>query len=290
MHNEINYIVIGAHKAGTTWLFSRFQELPEFSTLPVKELHYFDRSTQYPSPNYLSETSAWRRIWNRKWLSNAIRYLYINKRDYSIFKWYLKWFFSNYNDNWYLSLFKNQPGLTGDITPAYAILNEVDVARIHQLAPNAKIIYILRDPVERAWSHFKFALRNHSFDINQVSNQEVLELLNSDSQKSRSDYFSTIERFQKFYPNKQFLVTYYDKLEADPKSFLREIVEFIGGENSSIDTHCKLKEVNNQSHKGQIPHNITMIIAENLHEEMLSLSQNLGGFCKIWYDKYFPVS
>ena len=68
---SINFIGIGAQKAGTTWLYARLNELSEFSLLPHKELHYFDRSVVYPSPNTFSESKLSNRIKDINWLRNS---------------------------------------------------------------------------------------------------------------------------------------------------------------------------------------------------------------------------
>jgi len=38
----IDYIIIGAHRAGSSWIYKIFQELSDFSNIPIKEFHYFD--------------------------------------------------------------------------------------------------------------------------------------------------------------------------------------------------------------------------------------------------------
>ena len=53
------------------------------------------------------------------------------------------------------SLFELERGITGDITPSYSILEDKDVARMHATVPNAKIIFLMRNPFDRAWSNFR---------------------------------------------------------------------------------------------------------------------------------------
>src|SRR5204862_8294166 len=50
----IQFLGIGAQKAGTTWLYEMLRLTPEVWMPPVKELHYFSRSPRYPSPSHLT--------------------------------------------------------------------------------------------------------------------------------------------------------------------------------------------------------------------------------------------
>ncbi|MGD1948605.1 MAG: hypothetical protein ACFB14_03045 [Leptolyngbyaceae cyanobacterium] len=50
----IDFLGIGAQKAGTTWLWSILKTHPDVWIPPKKELHYFDRSPTYPPSSYLS--------------------------------------------------------------------------------------------------------------------------------------------------------------------------------------------------------------------------------------------
>jgi hypothetical protein len=56
-------------------------------------------------------------------------------------------------DGWYASLFK--PGrwrMIGEITLAYSTFGPDVVCRVHRLAPDARIIFMMRYPMERVWS------------------------------------------------------------------------------------------------------------------------------------------
>ena len=69
----MDFLGIGTQKSGTSWLYQNLNRIPEFSLLPIKEVHYFDRSSDYPSPNHLSITLLTDRFRNKKWLKKAFR-------------------------------------------------------------------------------------------------------------------------------------------------------------------------------------------------------------------------
>ena len=98
---RVNFIGIGAQKAGTTWLYKQLSELEAISLPPIKEIHYFDRSRKYESPNTLAHDSIFLKLVNRRWLRSIYRRLIRPslKGDFSDFKWKLRYYFSSYDDD-----------------------------------------------------------------------------------------------------------------------------------------------------------------------------------------------
>lgn len=72
-------------------------------------------------------------------------------------------FFSWHYDNgpdWYRSFFsaRESEKEAGEISPSYIMIEEAP-KRIHDWNPEAKLIFVFRDPVERAYSHYCMLLR-----------------------------------------------------------------------------------------------------------------------------------
>lgn len=121
-----NFLVIGAEKAGTTWLHAQLKKHPEIFLPATKEVHFFN-----------------------KYDSN------LNIRDH--FKLGMAWytdFFSKYNEE----------KAVGEVTPMYLCDPEAPL-RIKQILPEVKLIAILRDPVKRAYSHYNMALNKQHTDL-----------------------------------------------------------------------------------------------------------------------------
>src|SRR5204862_5410398 len=49
--------------------------------------------------------------------------------------------------------------LSGDISPTYSMLNDEVIERIVHYLPDVKVIFLARDPVERAWSQLSMGVR-----------------------------------------------------------------------------------------------------------------------------------
>ena len=58
------------------------------------------------------------------------------------------------DDDWYVSLFADRGGkkVAGEVTPEYALIGISGLKHLKRLAPDARIIFIMRNPVTRAWS------------------------------------------------------------------------------------------------------------------------------------------
>ena len=60
--------------------------------------------------------------------------------------------------SWYRGMFTDDGRVVGEATPIYLFYPNVD-DWVHEVAPDCKFIVLLRDPVDRAYSHYHHALR-----------------------------------------------------------------------------------------------------------------------------------
>ena len=126
--------------------------------------------------------------------------------------------------DWYESLYA-EPGdakVLVDKSTSYIVDPEAP-ARMHACVPDAQIIFMLRDPIERANSHYNMWLRGGRADENidevLVPGHELVE---------EGLYFKQISRFLEYYPADQVAILLYDDLKADAHAFARRVFELIG--------------------------------------------------------------
>ncbi|MCH6257171.1 sulfotransferase [Puniceicoccaceae bacterium K14] len=275
------FICIGAQKAGTTWLFSRLSSHPEFSMLPIKEIHYFDRSRTYPSPSILSETKLIKRLRNRKYTLEATKEVIqcLKSSNFSRARWWARYYFKNYSDAWYQSLFKNETGITGDITPSYSILNEEDVARMHSVAPDAKILFLMRNPIDRAWSLYRYLEKfGNTIDLNNFD--AFKEFVDCPGQELRSNYFRTIDLFLRYYDSSQMLLGYYDAIIKQPDALLSVILKHFGAKDSN--NHVDLHQINNKSRQVEMPNEYREYLEHKYRNDLEELARRYGGYPAKW--------
>ena len=289
---KIDFIGIGAQKSGTSWLFSNLRKLPDFTLLPIKELHYFDRHTKYPSTTVLSNRSMIGKLRNSDWtLKFKMQFLQrLNKKKLVEIRWLLKYFFSRSDDKWYLSLFENYVGLKGEITPSYSFLKVPDIQKMHNLAPDAKLILLLRNPIYRAWSHYLHEWRKvENYQNKTIDIDEVIRFIDSERQSLRSDYEQTIENYLSVYPSSQLLVCFFDAIRDDPDQLMLSIVNFIGGNTAYISEYLNLREKFNVNPKIEMPEEVFNLLKIKYREPIERMALNYGSYFKVWQDEVYGL-
>ena len=139
-------------------------------------------------------------------------------------------FFSDHFDygfGWYEKQFRGyaEENCVGEISTSYAVTPEVP-RRIHAWNPDIRLIYILRNPIERVYSHYCMRLRNKS---ELVSDKVDLEV---DKYLEHGLYYKNLVRFSEYFPRHQILVLIYDDLKEDPMSLIQEVYSYLDVDSS----------------------------------------------------------
>lgn len=137
----------------------------------------------------------------------------------------------NRGQEWYESLFaKAQPHQKcGEASTNYTRYPQVPGVpeRMRATLPNVRLIYIVRDPVERAYSHYVHRYSKELFPGQpfRVSFEEHVE---NDPMCIDSSLFDRqIDRYLQVFPREQLLVLSFDELRRDPKTLLTRVQAFL---------------------------------------------------------------
>jgi hypothetical protein len=141
-------------------------------------------------------------------------------------QWYQSTFFGGYNNQ----------AVIGDITPLYMYLSQA-VERIHKdLGKDLRIVFMLRDPVERAFSHYKFNIKR-SYEDKTFKEAVMLEpdRIKTDffhrmhhSYIDRGMYALQIKRFLKFYPKENMhFITFEEDFMNNRQRTIERLLEFL---------------------------------------------------------------
>jgi len=167
---------------------------------------------------------------------------------------------------------------TGEITPAYSILASEDVARIHHINPRLKIIFMLRNPIDRAWSEVRFQVENgRLLDSERASIDHVAR----PTQTLRSDYERTLEVYLEHFSTRQILVGYYDAISADPMGLLESVFAFLGVNAPSLPKDALDRRIN-ASPPRKMPPAVRDQLIQRYEPAMQRLSDRFGGYCSLW--------
>ncbi len=135
----------------------------------------------------------------------------------------------------YLELFKDVKDeiAIGEVSPDY-LLDPDSAQKIHDFNPNSKIIMILRDPIERAFSHYlhtKFKWGNLSFYEKILKDSKDIDQdnPNSDNVLVYGMYFNQIKKYTKIFGNQNVKIVIYDEMFPDKiDEKIEEILIFLG--------------------------------------------------------------
>lgn len=128
---------------------------------------------------------------------------------------------------WYESWFRHAEPGQKLFDPSYTYIRSPWAAeRIAKENPDAKIVLCMREPIERAFSHYWHEKKQGrtSYEFGDIL--KVYDLYSSWLEPGF--YAKHIRRYLDHFPREQLLCLLFDDLAADPRAFYRQITEFIG--------------------------------------------------------------
>lgn len=207
---------IGAEKCGTTWLWQMFRDHPAIGVPRPKELRYF-------ATLYLG-TGAPRAAALPILLRNAAS---LQKRPLLLAQLATEIRLAAGGDEAYLRILGKLKGdLVGDISPQYCMLPDAGIAHMQRLAPEAKVIFLMRDPVSRAISggKMKAAAENPELDDARLRAHTLVPF-----QIDMSRYSAILDRFERAFPGRVW-TGFFDDIVERPLAVLEELCAFLGVE------------------------------------------------------------
>lgn len=200
-----DFIIAGAMKSGTTSLFSHMAQHPGIFPTNKKEVHYFDGGLS-PSVDTYRRGEAW------------------------------------YRTHFPLRRQMGAGAKAFEASPLY-MFNPLAAGRIASLLPEVKIIIALRNPTDRAISHYFHEKRKgrEPLPILEAFHREEERLAGAlrtqnykdqsfihHSYKARGMYCEQVERFFQVLPRGQILILNSSDVFADAEGTLRRVLEFVG--------------------------------------------------------------
>ncbi len=190
---QVNFIIIGVQKAGTTALYDYFAEDPNVGLSDVKEVHFFDDDTlNWSAPDYGA--------YHAHFPADAAR-------------------------------------LRGEATPIY-VYWPGSLERIRAYNPAMRLVLLLRDPVARAWSHWRMETargaeqepfgwcvrrgRQRLFGAEPWGHHREFSYV------ERGFYGAQVARLYELFPRQQVLILKAEDLRANPDPTLARVRGFLG--------------------------------------------------------------
>jgi hypothetical protein len=206
MKNKIDFLCVGAQKSGTTTLRAYLRQHPQLN-VPGDELHCFDNE------RHDWDGKSWQHDYHRKFMSQASEKLASlggqSLADFSV--------------------------LAGEVTPIYMYWRP-SLQRIFKYNPNIKLIFVLRNPMHRAYSHWAMECARGAevLSFSEAIRQECIRCAEAlplqhrvYSYVDRGFYFRQISRFFDHFPSTNILILSAEAVFNNPCSALEKISSFL---------------------------------------------------------------
>ena len=279
------FLSVGAMKAGTTWLYANLKRHPEIYFTPEKEIHYF---------SYISGIEKQLEHRNRIMKLKTVMGRYAQKNPKLIAEkaneiyWY-----ANYarrrkiDDNWYRSLFSLSGGrkYCADFSNLYAQLPDEGWRSVYRVSGRVKVIYTLRDPLERVWSHYKFHMKfiGRGDEVLSAGLDSFMETIEQPWFWRNSEYSKNYSVISRNVPEEDRLLLYLEELSKTPKKELLKIRDFLGISPFPFDEKLLRMRVN-RTDSIPFPAEWKSYAAERLEREERRM-RDMG----IWHERWESV-
>ncbi|GAE30933.1 sulfotransferase family protein [Alkalihalobacillus hemicellulosilyticus] len=161
--------------------------------------------------------------------------------------------------SWYNSQFIDSSNkIAGEATPRY-LYKEIVPARVFKHFPQIKLIILLRNPVERAFSQYKMEyekdkkrlyMRNHreKYTFDDIIHSSLSAIQSPDTNKSkwvdfveRGIYSQQLNRWLQYYPFEQIHIIKSEDFFRDPQSSYKLVLNFLGVHDWNLDNYKRFQ-------------------------------------------------
>jgi len=247
-----DFIIAGAQKCGTSSMHQYFTQHPRLLAGTVKEIHFFDGGLDP--------------VWDKYAEGEALYRSYFPLR----------------------STVRKKQALCYEASPDY-LFNPVSAERMARLIPDAKIVVLLRDPVERAISHYFHELRRGRENENietafALEDERIAQALSKSDFKNtrfinlsyqlRGHYVDQLARLFTHYPREQVLVLEAESFFEDPMAEMHQVLEFVGME--TFPHPINVQPTGTGGNKKHIPEGVRDLLKSRFDEPNRRLVELLG--------------
>lgn len=246
------FLSAGAMKAGTTWLYEQLKDHPDIYFTPEKEIHYFANKVGIENQlNYRNRIIKLKHVLEKTAKGNP---KFISQNIDEIC-WYSEYARTQHIDNeWYEHLFRFNPNkkFCADFSNLYCQMGPEGWDNVRKIAKNVKVIYTLRDPLERLWSHYKFHMKwvNREDEALDAGFNNFKELLGKHFFWVNAEYAKNYELLKQSLNNDELMILYFEDFRERPVEMLHEVQRFLCIEELTPEQSKLDKKINKTKNFG----------------------------------------
>jgi hypothetical protein len=222
------FIGAGAMKAGTTWLYTMLSRHPQIFFTPEKETHYF--YFKYVDQSILSEQRRLEKF-NRFVGRIKPERASVSNAGHTL-RWLGSYLSSPVDDYWYRNLFHydGRDVYGCDFSNLHALLPSSAWPEISADAKRLRVVYTMRRPIDRMWSHIKYSLESidkmHLLTTWQPKDFE--EFCRRPHMWNHAEYGKVLNRMRSGLKPNQLKVIFFEDVRSAPRETLVDIEKFLG--------------------------------------------------------------
>lgn len=270
-----DFICIGLQKGGSRWLHDQLRCAKGVWMPPVKEINYFHRRSF--KPGNLKALSALQKL---KSCTQSLHPF----RDLEFFKSFEKGRSPEcYSDDWYLSLFSHKGNyISGDISPGYSALGADEVSNIAGFLPDAKVLLLLRHPVDRFKSALSMTIRKGKFSEADICSVDRMKRIIRRRSFIRKSFPSQIwRRWTRYFGAERCRYFFLEEIREQPERVRSRIAEFINLRNPRFRLPARFNRKSG-NRRYSCPAEIEDLLYRHFKDEILQCREIFKGPALDW--------
>ena len=165
----------------------------------------------------------------------------------------------------------------GEATASYAALEPDIIREVALLNPRLKVILMIRNPIDRAWSHAKKDLvRKHQRKVADVPPAEFEAFFRDPYQRRCARYVEQYENWSAAVGPERVFVGRFDDIATRPEDFLLDVMRFLDVRSDRKYVGAAVREAINPTEASQIPACYQGLLDKLLSEDLRRAEARFG--------------
>lgn len=258
------FLSVGAMKAGTTWLYAMLDRNPELHFTLEKEIHYFYH--KYVDRTLLSERNRLEKTHSRYLHRFDPAKANIDRIRLNL-HWVSAYLDRVVDDHWYANLFqmRDKETYACDFSNLNTHLPADVWPQIEANCDRLRVLYTMRDPLKRLWSHTKFHLQisGQADALENWSPEQFRTFVMQPFMWDNAEYGKALARMKQGLSEDNLKVIFYEDIHADQRGTLKDIEDFLGIRNANYPDQLLQKRFT-ESMKRPMPDFFPELFAEDI--------------------------
>ncbi|MDY7079448.1 MAG: sulfotransferase [Chloroflexota bacterium] len=179
-----------------------------------------------------------------------------------------------------------EPGrqkVKGEITPGYGILSLRRIRLIRAIMPDVKLIFFMRNPIERAWSQALMNLVSiPGRKYEEVHESEFDAHLKHERSVRRGDYLTILDNWLRVFPSERLYIGFFEDIASSPQELLGEIFAHLGVSREVDWESFPFREVINRSPSVSMPQKYRESLQKMYCQDIEILYERFGDRVAAW--------